>query len=396
MSKLASLQLPIAAKAVLLIGALGLLSIAANWFCLQRLDELTRLNALVSEHIAPARLALAEAKTAIESFGIGTYRIASASDAEAVKEAAADMKGAYDVAVLRLHGVVSEYPTAADGVQLTIGKLDHLLSLLAELRDLVQMGDRAKAQNLIELKFDPARDDVMFQMNRLINILGGEARKDEEDSAERAAWIFRVTVATLAGGTAAALIAAFVLSHLFIARPLQRMAATMTRMADGDLGVPIVGAQRRDEVGAMARAVEVFRENAMALRETEEARAADREQSATRRAKTLETIAQAIESEILTVAAAVERSATELEACARGMSSVISDSQAHASHRRAVGIDRRDQQPGRQRIAHRRRSHLLRGSSRRQFGGAGRRRQGYRSGRGDDYGDRQPDQSAGA
>ena len=93
MRKFVSLQIPIAAKAVLLIAVLGLLSIAANWFCLQRLDELTRLNALVSEHIAPARLALAEAKTAIEAFGIATYKIFSASDPDDAKEAAAGIKG---------------------------------------------------------------------------------------------------------------------------------------------------------------------------------------------------------------------------------------------------------------------------------------------------------------
>src|SRR5580704_15703294 len=93
-----SLQLPIAAKAVLLIAVLGLLSIAANWFCLDRLDELTRLNALVSEHIAPARLALAEAKGAIESFGTAAYKIYAVTDADDAKQAAAEIKGAYDVA----------------------------------------------------------------------------------------------------------------------------------------------------------------------------------------------------------------------------------------------------------------------------------------------------------
>ena len=70
MPNVKSLRFPIAAKAVLLIAALGLLSIAANWFCLQRLDELDRLNATVTRHVAPARLALAEAKAAIESFGV--------------------------------------------------------------------------------------------------------------------------------------------------------------------------------------------------------------------------------------------------------------------------------------------------------------------------------------
>jgi methyl-accepting chemotaxis protein len=70
-------SLPIAAKAVLLIAALGLLSIAANVFCLQRFTELQRLNAEVTQRLAPARLALAEAKAAIQSFGVATYKCLS-------------------------------------------------------------------------------------------------------------------------------------------------------------------------------------------------------------------------------------------------------------------------------------------------------------------------------
>ena len=66
MRNLKFLHFPVAVKAVLLIAALGFLSIAANWFCLERLDELDRLNATVTRHVAPARLALAEAKAAIE------------------------------------------------------------------------------------------------------------------------------------------------------------------------------------------------------------------------------------------------------------------------------------------------------------------------------------------
>jgi methyl-accepting chemotaxis protein len=326
-----SLQLPIAAKAVLLIAVLGLLSIVANWFCLQRLDELTRLNALVSEHIAPARLVLAEAKTAIESFGIGAYKIFSASDPEEAKEAAADIKGEYEVAKSRLNSVLAAYPEAESDVRVTLDKLDYARGVTAELRDAIQAGDRSKAQFIIALKFDAARDDVISHMNRMINILGGQAREIEEESAERGNWIFRITVAILVCGTTAALFGAFVLSHLFIARPLQRMVATMTRMASGDLSAAIHGAHRQDEIGAMARAVEVFRDNAVALREAEQARASEREQSAKRRADTLDTIACAIETEILTVAAAVEQAATELEACARGMSSVISESEHHTN-----------------------------------------------------------------
>jgi len=336
MPKVFSLQIPIAAKAVLLIAVLGLLSVAANWFCLQRLDELTRLNALVSEHIAPARLALAEAKTAIESFGIATYKTFSASDPDDAKQAAAEIKGEYDVAKSRLGSVVDDYPGGADDVRLTLEKLDYARSLTTEMLGALQGADRAKALNILELKFDPARDDVIFHLNRLINVLGGEARQVQEESAARGVWIFPVTIAILGGGTAAVLIGAFVLSQLFIARPLRRMSATMTRMANGDLGAAIPDRQRNDEVGAMARAVEVFRHNAIALREAEQARDCERERSAARKAKTLDTIAGAIESEILTVAAAVEQAAAELEACARGMSSVIAESEHHAAKAASV------------------------------------------------------------
>jgi hypothetical protein len=46
MLTLKSLHLPIAMKAVLLIVALGLLSVAANVSCLERLDALDKLNAV--------------------------------------------------------------------------------------------------------------------------------------------------------------------------------------------------------------------------------------------------------------------------------------------------------------------------------------------------------------
>jgi hypothetical protein len=224
---------------------LGLLSIAANWFCLQRLDELTRLDALVSEHIAPARLALAEAKVAIESFGVGTYKMFAAADSDETKEAIADIKGEYEVAKNRLKTVLEDYPATRDEVQITLEKLDRSRDLALELRDALQAGDRAKAQSVVELKFDPARVDVISHMNRMINILGGQARADEDESAERGAWIYRMTIGILAFGTAAALIGAFLLSHLLIARPLRRMAATMTSMAGGDLDAIILGNHRQ-------------------------------------------------------------------------------------------------------------------------------------------------------
>ncbi|MBR0828617.1 HAMP domain-containing protein [Bradyrhizobium manausense] len=47
-----------------------------------------------------------------------------------------------------------------------------------------------------------------------------------------------------------------------VSRPIATMTAIMKRLASGDLAVAVPGLDRRDEVGAMAQAVEVFRNNA--------------------------------------------------------------------------------------------------------------------------------------
>lgn len=330
MTKLDSLRLPIAAKAALLVAVLGLLSIAANWFCLQRIEQLDRVNALVTQHISPARLALAEGKAAIESFGIATYKIYLAVERDYRAELVSIMDGEYDAARAKLRNVVGYFPDAQRDVDVTLEKLELARRLADELTAALNAGDRPKARLILDYRLDAARDDVTGHANRLINILGARSREAEDDSAEQGQWIYRTTVGILAGGTAAVLLLAFLLAHLFIARPMQRMASTMTRMAGGDLGGSIDGGQRHDEIGAMARAVAIFRDNAVALREAERARAADREQSEAQRAQTLDQVALALESEILTVASAVEQAATELETCARGMTSVWSDSQRHA------------------------------------------------------------------
>jgi signal transduction histidine kinase/HAMP domain-containing protein len=53
------------------------------------------------------------------------------------------------------------------------------------------------------------------------------------------------------------------ISTRLIARPIQKTTHLMSRLADNDLSIEVSGLDHRDEIGAMARAVEVFRNNAI-------------------------------------------------------------------------------------------------------------------------------------
>ena len=79
----------------------------------------------------------------------------------------------------------------------------------------------------------------------------------------------------LVGGVLLAIAA--VLGFFFarsISRPISRLTHTMETLADGDLAVEVSGGHRGDEIGAMARAVEVFRQNGLRMAEMTEAEAA--------------------------------------------------------------------------------------------------------------------------
>ncbi len=107
-----------------------------------------------------------------------------------------------------------------------------------------------------------------------------------------------------------------------ITRPLGAMTAAMTRLADGDRSVAIPALGNTDEIGAMARAVEVFKENAIARDTLEQTQI--REQAA--RARRQEDIGQLVGffgrsvggvfTTLSETSAAMSRSSSALEAAA--------------------------------------------------------------------------------
>ncbi len=90
----------------------------------------------------------------------------------------------------------------------------------------------------------------------------------------------RTVQAGVLGVFAAGLLAAVLMTLLLarlIARSIRSLTESMLRLADGDAGVEIAGAEQHDEVGEMARALEVFRANLIKERTLSEA--AERERA---------------------------------------------------------------------------------------------------------------------
>ncbi|KQT73580.1 chemotaxis protein [Methylobacterium sp. Leaf465] len=144
------------------------------------------------------------------------------------------------------------------------------------------------------------------------------AKQAAAETAESATRTLIVT-ATLGLGVAVGLLALITLYG--VTRPLAAMTAAMGRLAAGDLAVTVSGTERRDEVGLLARALQVFKDNALEARRLAEAQAAE-DAAKMRRAQRLDALTQAFEGNVSILTQGLAGAATEMEATAQSMSSV--------------------------------------------------------------------------
>jgi methyl-accepting chemotaxis protein len=115
-----------------------------------------------------------------------------------------------------------------------------------------------------------------------------------------------------------------------VVMPLQRTTGAVERLARGDLNVPVDGGERGDEVGALSRALDIFKGYMRKTRDLEaESVSARANQEAQRRAMAAQ-LAKQFERTVHSIVAGVSRSAEEFQATARLLSDSAVETAAQA------------------------------------------------------------------
>ncbi|MET3825184.1 CHASE3 domain sensor protein [Sphingomonas sp. PvP055] len=131
----------------------------------------------------------------------------------------------------------------------------------AELITLAQdPATRSRAQEISGLKQLPKVRAISAALRDRQQAIIAQQRVEMMDAKNDA--IMAVALGAL-GAVVVAGLMAWSLARAIV-RPLVGMTGTMTRLADGDTNVAVAGTERADEVGEMAKALLVFRENARA------------------------------------------------------------------------------------------------------------------------------------
>ncbi|TXN73711.1 methyl-accepting chemotaxis protein [Methylobacterium sp. WL6] len=138
----------------------------------------------------------------------------------------------------------------------------------------------------------------------------------------------RPTLMRLLGGAAIVAVMIGLLATIIgrsVVRPVRAMTAFMTGLAAGDLSKEVPAKERRDEIGAMAAAVQVFKDNLIRTRAIEAETAQGDLAAEAQRKAGMRQMADDFEAAVGGIVGMVSSSATELQATARALTATATE-----------------------------------------------------------------------
>lgn len=224
-------------------------------------------NALI-ENDAKGTLLLSRTNTALMEVQALAYRLLFETDGIQRGRLRNELEAAVKLAETRLQEA-NPLLSKVEGVSAAIGNLRIMRENLTHLLKIASENDEAQLPDA-RRSFDKSVADVRLGIRKLLN----DATKSWDDDAARLRAQGQETLKTSMVVTLVTLFTSIALVgwliNRIISRPLNRLTNTMQSLASDDLLVEIQGRERSDEIGAMARAVEVFKETGLARRELQQ------------------------------------------------------------------------------------------------------------------------------
>jgi methyl-accepting chemotaxis protein len=270
-------NLKVANKVLLVVGLLAVTLLGVILFAtdsLMRADD--SYSAMVDKR-DPALVRTAQAGRMIAEMGYGAYSSilhpgASKQAHDAAETARQAIKSA-NVKLDEAKALVPEDSQTLDGFKAQLARIEPLVNVAVDegLKD-----DNAAATKAVD-QVDPmiaalVQDITTFNAARLKdNSARSEALSAAASRSRMTIWAAGLVGLLFAGGLG------IWIGARKIGAPLKDLASRMEKLAAGDLTIDVQGQDRHDEVGLMAKSVQVFKDNGLEMRrmeaEAEEAKA---------------------------------------------------------------------------------------------------------------------------
>jgi two-component system OmpR family sensor kinase len=242
----------------LLVTVLGLFSI-------ERLSRFNRSSADVRDIWLPSTRFIGDLNNFTSDFRAaeGRHLLSSSTESAASKKEIGDLDQAVVLAQSGYEGVRHSPEISSQYAQFKQKWIEYR-KVVDRVLQLFAAGRTSEAVDLYRTTSQSAYNAASDSLERVthLNIASANAASDQADAAYQSARAFIGIAMVIA---AALVIAARFYVKRFVSVPLLYLAGCMHRLAGNDTDIEIHGTERIDEVGEMARALVVFRTNAIEL-----------------------------------------------------------------------------------------------------------------------------------
>jgi len=322
----------IGAKLAFVFGAVLIVTVGLGAFSIERLGSVNAAATQVRDDWLPSTAMMGQLASAVEQYRIlESIYLLSASDPDTRKRVEAVMRD-QQALIQKLRNDYEPMVTPGEERAL-IDEFDkewvQYMGVHMSLLALKRKDDAAGAATLFTGQerdfFNATLKNLTDDME--LNLRGG--RKAADNGAEIYQMARYLIIGAIALAALLCLMAALTIVRS-VSRPIAAMTDSMHRLAKHDLAAEIAGIGRKDEIGTMAEAVQVFKDSMV---EADRLTAAQESERATKekRAAALETLTQNFEEKIGRLVATLSTAATEMQAASQSMSSMAGDTSQRSS-----------------------------------------------------------------
>ena len=186
--------------------------------------------------------------------------------------------------------------------------------------------DNAKAADRAHKECDPLIDAALERVAKFTHTAKAVTQRKEaiEGEAKSAIW---TVLSVSAGGLIIGIAIALFIGLVAMSRPIARLKLAMEGLARNDLKSEVPEKDRRDEIGEMAKTVEVFKTNALEVERLKAAQVEAEKQAAEQRRRDMVNLADGFERAVGEIIDTVGSASTELEASSSTLASTAQRAQ---------------------------------------------------------------------
>jgi methyl-accepting chemotaxis protein len=319
------------AKVLALLSMMAVVSIAAAGFASWQITSIT--NDYDAALVGPARANVALSRAghhavAMSRAILGQVTADNAATSSSAEQDAGVSQGSFDSEMATAMKLMPERQKELADLQKAYKGI--LTSTCQETITIAKAGNRDAAITHMHNECGPKLAQVIASLSGMVDhtIVANEHLVSRlSKRADETVW---VTLISVLGGLVLVTGVAVWLTRSGIVAPMQSLNDIMASMANGQLGVDVPGQDRKDELGAMAKTAEVFRQG---LAETERlrAQAAETEAASAERLKVeREAIADSFQTRMGALARAFVKSSGEVSEAAQSLAATAEETTRQA------------------------------------------------------------------